>query len=208
MSVPNLQRLSRSGFPGLAGVSDDVSMNDERGENGTVLDIGSGMGIDSVTLRTVIHDDAAFTGWAASGQDDAAPVLDRLFRADPDGAQVALDQVGMTLPAWRRDALQAEIWRDQRRFDDAVDTYRRLIEEASSPARVAVLTQHLGKVRFAAGDYESARDCFARALDMRLAQSPPAAADQVESSRLALSRVEQMLTDSRAEVGRAGSISR
>lgn len=151
------------------------------------------MGIDPVTLRTVIHDDAAFGVWADAGEDPAASVLERLLRHDPNGAQVALDVCGTALPDWRRDALQAEIWRDQRRYDLAVAAYRRLLDAGGSAARIAMLTQHLGKVYFAAGHYGPALDCFARALELRARQTPAAPPDQLESSRMALRRTEQLL---------------
>jgi tetratricopeptide (TPR) repeat protein len=86
-------------------------------------------------------------------------------------------------------ALEADVWRDEGRFDEAADRYRRLIWGCARPSLQATLTQHLGKVHFAAGHVVEAVECFRRALAIR--EELGASEDLVESSRRALDRAQE-----------------
>jgi predicted Zn-dependent protease len=127
---------------------------------------------------------------AEHAADRCVDVLAALFQHDPDRARRALQPLLADSPdSPRLLALEADIWRDEGRFDEAADRYRRLIWGSTQPLVQATLTQHLGKVHFAAGQFTDAAECFARAL--RLREEHGAAGDLVESSRRALERARE-----------------
>lgn len=157
-----------------------------------ILDTGHGTGIDVHTLKGVIHDEAAFARWAGECADPVLAVIGPLFRGDLDAAQTALDRISVNAEPnvqFRLRALGADILRDRRQFDEAVSRYEQMLADYAGTSREGVLRQHLGKVHFAAGNYEAARDNFAAALQLRRAQG--ARADLIESSRIALRRANE-----------------
>jgi predicted Zn-dependent protease len=126
---------------------------------------------------------------AEHAADRCVHVLAALFRADPVSARQALEPLLAESPDdVRLLALEADIWRDEGRFDDAADRYRRLIWGCDRPSVQATFTQHLGKVHFAAGQFVEAVECFQRALAIREGLG---ADDLVESSRRALDRANE-----------------
>ena len=139
-------------------------------------------------LRGEITDlDAYMTTYA---DDPYLRVVVALFQRDTAAARAAIDPLLAHAPDdLRLLALEAEIWRDEGRFDDAADRYRRLIWGANRPTLQATLTQHLGKVHFAAGQFTDATECFQRALTLRVDNG--ASTDLVESSRRALARARE-----------------
>ena len=168
---------------------------------GGFLDTGNGTGIDVVTLKGIVHDDAAFDAWMSESTDPVAPIIGALFRGRLADA-ATLIEAALRHATGRPDedriryrlcALSADLDRERGAFSSAEATYRDLLLREHGSAREAVLWQHLGKVHFAAGDYATARDCFARSLMLRTDAGGATPADQVESSRLALARAEQEL---------------
>jgi Flp pilus assembly protein TadD len=117
-------------------------------------------------------------------------VLAALFQGDPPAARGALEPLLAESPDdVRLLALEADIWRDEGRFENAADRYRRLIWGCDRASLQATLTQHLGKVHFAAGQFAEAVECFRRALTLREELGAPD--DLVGSSRRALDRALQ-----------------
>jgi hypothetical protein len=76
----------------------------------------------------------------------------------------------------------------------AIAAYRDLLTETVGGPREAVVRQHLGKALFAAGQLAAARAEFGAALRRRVAAG--ASAGLVASSRMALTRVEELLAGS------------
>jgi predicted Zn-dependent protease len=127
---------------------------------------------------------------AAHATDRCVHVLAALFQGDVGGAREALAPLlAADQKSPRLLALEADIWRDEGRFDEAADRYRRLIWGSTQPLVQATLTQHLGKVHLAAGQFVDASECFARALALR--EEHGADGDLVASSRRALERALQ-----------------
>lgn len=146
---------------------------------------GPGWQINGDTLLAEITDLAEFL--AAHADDRCVHVLAALFQRDTAAAVRALEPLLAADPtSTRLLALEADVWRDHGRFDEAADRYRRLIRGCDRPADQATLTQHLGKVHFAAGQYADAVECFERALTLR--QQHAASTELIESSRRALAR--------------------
>jgi predicted Zn-dependent protease len=148
---------------------------------------GPGWQINGGTLLAEITDLESFR--AGHATDRCVEVLAALFQRDAPGARRALEPLLAASPDdIRLLALEADIWRDEGRFDEAADRYRRLIWGCDRPAQQATLTQHLGKVHFAARQFGDAVECFRRALAIREELGAPD--DLVASSRRAVARAE------------------
>ncbi|RRD60704.1 tetratricopeptide repeat protein [Leucobacter sp. OH1287] len=146
--------------------------------------------IDEQTLLPVIDDIAAFRDEFAA--DPLAEELVLLWTGHPEETLERLTDFLRHNPGnARARALSADALRDLGRFAQATEIYRELIEGVSSPLREATFRQHLGKVHFAAGEYEAAEECFAAALELRIAGD--ASTDLVASAELALARVRELL---------------
>lgn len=127
---------------------------------------------------------------ASHAADRCVHVLAALFQSDSVGARVALQPMLEAAPDDPRLlALEADVWRDEGKFAEAGDRYRRLIWGAAKPSLQASLTQHLGKVHFCAGQFSDAAECFGRALGLR--EDDGASPELVESSRAALKRANE-----------------
>ena len=149
---------------------------------------GPGWQINGDTLRAEVVDIDAFRD--AHRADRCVHVLAALFQGDVTGARAALAPLLATDPdSLRLLALEADIWRDEGRFDEAADRYRRLIWACDRPSLQATLTQHLGKVHFAAGQYADAIECFGRAVALR--EQHGASPELIDSSRRSLERAEE-----------------
>jgi len=73
--------------------------------------------------------------FAAHANDPFLDVVVALFQSEPAAARAALDPMLTKVPAdIRLLALEADVWRDEGRFDDAADRYRRLIRGTSRPS--------------------------------------------------------------------------
>ncbi|PTT60406.1 hypothetical protein DBR22_20450, partial [Arthrobacter sp. HMWF013] len=77
------------------------------------------------------------------------------------------------------------------RTDRAVDLFRQLLAEFQGTDREALVLQYLGRVHYTAGHNAAAVEAFARALDLRVAQSADAAL--IYSSTVALRRARDVL---------------
>jgi len=149
---------------------------------------GPGWQMNGDTLRAEVTDLSMFL--AAHADDPFLDVVVALFQSEPGAARAALDPILTKAPAdIRLLALEADVWRDEGRFDEASDRYRRLIWGTSRPSLLATLTQHLGKVHFAARQFGDAAECFERAIALRVDNG--ASVDLVESSRRALERANE-----------------
>ena len=155
------------------------------------LDIGNGLGIDPVTLRTVVLDEAVFSAGPGSSPEPADRLFAALVTGRLDEAQELADELLAGDPGFRVRALAADVLIARGDHAAAVAEYRRLARESAGIPREAVARQHLGKAFFAAGEWQSARTEFAAALRLREASGAPA--DQLASSRLALARVAEVL---------------
>lgn len=91
------------------------------------------------TLRAEITDLDEFM--ASHAADRCVHVLAALFQSDSVGARVALQPMLEAAPDDPRLlALEADIWRDEGKFAEAGDRYRRLIWGAAKPSLQASLT--------------------------------------------------------------------
>jgi tetratricopeptide (TPR) repeat protein len=156
---------------------------------------GPGWQMNGETLLAEITELETFV--AAHAADRCVHVLTALFQGDPPAARAALEPLLAESPDDARLlALEADIWRDEGRFDAAADRYRRLIWGCDRASLQATLSQHLGKVHFAAGQYADAIECFRRALALR--EELGASDDLVESSRRSLDRALQCMGSARS----------
>ena len=129
-------------------------------------DPAAGWHIDPSTLRPVITHEQRFREHHSS--DPALEVLVALWSGDPHTAMVALSTLlEADADHWRWRALRADIRRDLGEHDQAIAEYEELLADHTGTDREAVLVQHLGKARFAAGHYDEAASCFERALRLR-----------------------------------------
>ncbi|SJM50821.1 hypothetical protein CZ771_04410 [Actinomycetales bacterium JB111] len=150
---------------------------------------GSGWHFDSDTLLPVIDDEAAFR--AAQGDDPTLELLVLLWSRRPGSAlPIARDLVG-SRPTPRHRALHADVLRDLGRTAEAIDIYDSLVAETAGTPREAVMTQHLGKAHWSAGNVSEALVAFERALTLRTEAGAPE--DLVASSREARDRARRAL---------------
>jgi tetratricopeptide (TPR) repeat protein len=150
---------------------------------------GPGWHIDPDTLLPVIDDEAAFR--AAQRDDPALELLVLLWSGRPEAAlPLARDLVGLR-PTPRHRALHADVARDLGRTAEAIATYESIVAETAGTPREAVMTQHLGKAHWAAGNVAEAEAAFERALFLRI--DAGAAEDLVASSREARDRARRAL---------------
>jgi tetratricopeptide (TPR) repeat protein len=94
-------------------------------------------------------------------------------------------------PTPRHRALHADVARDLGRTAEAIATYESIVAETAGTPREAVMTQHLGKAHWAAGNVAEAEAAFERALFLRI--DAGAAEDLVASSREARDRARRAL---------------
>ncbi|MET3805698.1 tetratricopeptide (TPR) repeat protein [Nakamurella sp. UYEF19] len=156
---------------------------------GEYLDTGAGAGIDRWSLRPIVHDRARFSAAMRASGDPADLLLEALFLGDLDRATALVDAAGP--PTFRIRALTADIACAQGDFAGAAVIYEALLEENLHGPREALLHQHLGKVFFQSGDLTRARESFATAMAHRVISRAPG--DQIESSRMALERVDELI---------------
>ena len=160
--------------------------------SGAPLAIGDGLGIDPVTLRTVVLDEAVFAAGPGSSLEPADRLFAALVTGRLDDAQALADELLVGDPGFRVRALAADVQSARGDHEAAIAAHRRLTEESLRTPREPIAWQHFGKALCAAGEWGAARVAFAVALELREAAGAPA--DQVASSRLALRRATE-LTD-------------
>lgn len=159
-----------------------------------VIDIGHGLAIDEATLQTVVIDAEIVQRDLVESSDPADRVVAALAMND---VQLAAGELAsMTDAGFRRSALTAELAQAERRYDDAISIYRRLLDNPQlTDARRATALQHLGKALWRSGASEEALGFLTRARDLRLDLGSPA--DQIRSSELAVDRAREELSDRR-----------
>ena len=155
------------------------------------LDIGGGVAIDPVSLRTVVVDEAAFASGIGSSTNPADQVLAALVTGRLEDAEQLVAASWTADPPFRLRALAADLRSARSDHAGAIDGYRALLAETVGGPREAVVRQHLGKALFAAGRLTAAQEQFELALRRR--EAAGAAADLLASSRLALDRVRELL---------------
>jgi predicted Zn-dependent protease len=160
------------------------------------VDLGRGLVIDAVTLRTVVGDAEVFAASVRVSTDPADVVLDALMSGRLDEAQRRADRMGASSPdsPFRVRALAADVRTARGDHEGAIAAYRALLAETIRGPREAVARQHLGTALFAAGQLTAARAEFDVALRRRTAAG--ASADLVATSQMALARVEELLDGS------------
>ncbi|RRD36683.1 hypothetical protein EII31_03755 [Leucobacter sp. OH2974_COT-288] len=151
--------------------------------------------IDYETLKPVITDEAEFRREHA-----ADPLLDEIVLLWIGQPQQALhgirDFLSRHPESKRARALMADALRDLNDFAGATEIYTELVRAAKHPLEAATYTQHLGKVYFCCGDIAQAKECFQRALDCRISNNAPQ--DLIDSSQLAVNRVDELLDGSKS----------
>ena len=93
--------------------------------------------------------------------------------------------------SFRLRAFEAEVLRVAHRYDRAVELFRQLLGEAQEPPTRPSSTSTSARTHFVAGNIGAAVESFARALDLRVAQSADAAL--IYSSTVALQRARDVL---------------
>ena len=93
--------------------------------------------------------------------------------------------------SFRLRVFEAEVLLVSKRLDRALELFRQLLSEVQGTPLEAQALQFLGKTQYAAGQVSAAVASFARALDLRVAQSADAA--QIYSSTVALQRARDVL---------------
>jgi len=123
--------------------------------------------------------------------DAAAAAIESLWTGNLVVARREIEALRLADPAaWRWQALEADLLRDEGQHDEAIERYQRLAADHRDTRHEPVLVQHLGKAQFAAGRYVDAAASFRCALELRLADSAPEAL--VASSKRALERASEL----------------
>jgi predicted Zn-dependent protease len=140
-----------------------------------------------------VRDPELFAASVHASVDPADGVLDALVSGRLDEALRRADRLGASSSdsPFRLQALGADVRSARGDHVGAIAAYRVLLAETVGGPREAVVRQHLGKALFAAGQLAAAQDEFRAALRRRVAAG--ASAHLVASSRMALTRVEELL---------------
>jgi predicted Zn-dependent protease len=142
-------------------------------------------------LPEIVNPDACREALAAS-TDPADHIFVLLVEGHPSEAAELLAEARFKDPeSFRLRTFEAEVLRVSNRLDRAVELFRQLLAEVQGTPREALVWQFLGKAQYSAGQMSAAVESFARALDLRVAQSADAA--QIYSSTVALQRARDML---------------
>lgn len=151
--------------------------------------------LDSSSLREVVDDGAALEErLAAAGDLERIWLLRLLGRLDEARAagETVLDEAPQAPERWRALPLLADVCAYQ---EDHVEAERLQVESltlasALGPLQEATVDQYIGKRLFDQALYEQAAQCFVTAL--RLRRDNGAAAELIESSRMALKRATEL----------------
>ncbi|MDO5645126.1 MAG: tetratricopeptide repeat protein [Dermabacter sp.] len=146
--------------------------------------------IDPDTLRPRIIDLAAFR--EEFDGDPAGPILEALWRGDPDRAEeLLLHLLGGAAPSTRFAAILADIHRDQGRTDLSVTEYRDILERTRGTQFEALTLHMLGKSLFAGGRFEEAQHLFTRAFELCVLEG--ASPEFMEASMTSIRRTRDAL---------------
>lgn len=142
-------------------------------------------------LPEIVNEDACREALAAS-TDPADHIFVLLVEGHAAEAAELLAEARFKDPeSFRLRAFEAEVLRVSNRLDRAVELFRQLLTEVQGTPREALVLQFLGKTQYTAGQTSAAVESFARALDLRVAESADAAL--IYSSTVALQRARDVL---------------
>lgn len=151
-----------------------------------------GIRINPVSLLPeIVNDDACRAALAAS-TDPSDQIFVLIVEGHAAEAAELLAEARFKDPeSFRLRTFEAEVLRVSHRTDRALELFRQLLAEFQGTDREALVLQYLGKTQYAAGHTSAAVEAFARALDLRVAQSADAAL--IYSSTVALQRARDVL---------------
>lgn len=142
-------------------------------------------------LPEIVNEDACRAALAHS-TDPADQIFVLIVEGHASEAAELLAEARFKDPeSFRLRAFEAEVLRVSHRTDRALELFRQLLAEFQGTDREAVVLQYMGQTQYAAGHMAAAVEAFARALDLRVAQSADAA--QIYSSTVALQRARDVL---------------
>lgn len=142
-------------------------------------------------LPQIVNQDACQAALAAS-TDPADHIFVLLVEGHaPEAAELLAEARFRDPESFRLRAFEAEVLRVSNRLDRAVELFRQLLAEVQGTPREALVLQFLGKTQYTAGQTSAAVESFARALDLRVAESADAAL--IYSSTVALQRARDVL---------------
>lgn len=155
----------------------------------------TGIKINPDTLvPQIVNEDAVAAALAASN-DPGDLIFVRLVEGRPAEAAELLAEARYNDPSSLRLRIyEADVLRVSNRLDRAVGLFRQLLAETRGTPEEAVIRQHLGRSYFASGNTAAAVECFAKALDLRVAGSADAAL--IYASTVALQRARYVLESS------------
>lgn len=151
-----------------------------------------GIRINPVSLLPeIVNEDACHAALAAS-TDPADEIFVLIVEGHASGAAELLAEARFKDPeSFRLRTFEAEVLRVSHRTDRAVELFKQLLAEFQGTDDEALVLQHLGRTQYASGHTSAAVEAFARALDLRVAQSADAAL--IYSSTVALQRARDVL---------------
>lgn len=139
----------------------------------------------------IVNEDAVAEALAAS-TDPGDLIFVRLVEGHPAEAAELLAEARYKDPSsLRLRIFEADVLRVSNRLDRAVELFRQLLTETRGTPDEARIRQHLGRCYFASGNIAAAVECFAEALDLRVAGSADAAL--IYASTVALQRARNVL---------------
>jgi Flp pilus assembly protein TadD len=151
-----------------------------------------GIRVNPETLLPEIVNEDACRGALAASADPADHIFVLLVEGHAGEAAELLAEARFKDPeSFRLRAFEAEVLRVSNRLDRAVELFRQLLAEVQGTPREALVLQFLGKTQYTAGQTSAAVESFARALDLRVAESADAAL--IYSSTVALQRARDVL---------------
>ncbi len=151
-----------------------------------------GVRINPVSLLPEIVNEDACRAALAESIDPADSIFVLLVEGHAAEAAELLAEARFKDPeSFRLRAFEAEVLRVSHRPDRALELFRQLLAEFQGTDREALVLQYMGKVQYTSGHISAAVEAFARALDLRVAQSADAA--QIYSSTVALQRARDVL---------------
>ena len=151
-----------------------------------------GVRINPLSLLPEIVNEDACRAALAESTDPADNIFVLIVEGHAAEAAELLAEARFKDPeSFRLRAFEAEVLRVSHRPDRSLELFRQLLAEFQGTDREALVLQYMGKVQYTAGHISAAVEAFARALDLRVAQSADAA--QIYSSTVALQRARDVL---------------
>lgn len=151
-----------------------------------------GVRINPLTLLPEIVNEDACSAALAGSTDPADHIFVLIVEGHAADAAELLAEARFKDPeSFRLRAFEAEVLRISHRPDRALELFRQLLTEFHGTSREALILHYMGKVQYSTGHIAAAVEAFARALDLRVAQSADAA--QIYSSTVALQRARDVL---------------